>query len=150
MTGLDTVVEQILNARRSVPTERSVLVAISGIDGGGKGYVTSRILTELEARGVNSTVIHIDGWLNLPDKRFDPANPAENFYANAIRFEEMFTQLILPLREQRSIRIAANYTEETATEYRQQVYEHENVDVILLEGIYLLKRAFMANYDLSI
>ena len=150
MTGVDTVVEQILNARRSVPTERSVLVAISGIDGGGKGYVTSRILTELEARGVNSTVIHIDGWLNLPDKRFDPANPAENFYANAIRLEEMFTQLILPLREQRSIRIAANYTEETATEYRQQVYEHENVDVILLEGIYLLKRAFMANYDLSI
>ena len=125
-------------------------MAISGIDGGGKGYVTSRILTELEARGVNSTVIHIDGWLNLPDKRFDPANPAENFYANAIRLEEMFTQLILPLREQRSIRIAANYTEETATEYRQQVYEHENVDVILLEGIYLLKRAFMANYDLSI
>ena len=35
-------------------------------------------------------------------------------------------------------------------EYRRRVYEFENVDVIALEGIYLLKRAFQAYYDLSI
>ena len=62
----------------------------------------------------------------------------------------MFAQLILPLRDHRSLRIVADYTEETATEYLRHVYEFEDVDVIVLEGIYLLKRAFQAHYDLSI
>ncbi len=51
----------------------------------------------------------------------------------------MFAQLILPLRDHRSLRIVADYAEETATEYRRHVYEFEDADVIALEGIYLLK-----------
>ena len=150
MADLRTVVDQILDARRSVPTQRSVLAAITGIDGCGKGYVTTRIVTALQANGVRAAAINIDGWLNLPNKRFDASNPAEHFYRHAIRFEEMFAQLVLPLRDQRSVRIVADYAEETATEYRRHVYEFEDIDVIALEGIYLLKRAFLAYYDLSI
>ncbi|MEW5979744.1 MAG: uridine kinase [Acidobacteriota bacterium] len=150
MTDLETAVDHILNARRSIPTERSMLVAISGIDGCGKGYVTARIIGALEARGVRAAAINIDGWLNLPNKRFDPSNPAEHFYSHAIRFDAMFAELILPLRDQRSVRIVADYAEETATEYRPHTYEFEDIEVIALEGIYLLKRAFSTYYDLSI
>jgi uridine kinase len=94
--------------------------------------------------------INIDGWLNLPDKRFSPSNPAEHFYLHAIRFEEMFAQVVLPLRDRRSLRIEADYVEETAQEYRRHTYAFEDIDIILLEGIYLLKRAWQAYYDLSI
>ena len=62
----------------------------------------------------------------------------------------MFAQLILPLRDRRFLRIVADFAEETATQYRQHVYEFRDVDVIALEGIYLLKRAFQAHYDLSV
>lgn len=143
-------VDKIIGLRRSIPPQRSVLVAISGIDGCGKGYLTARIVTLLQAKGLRVAAINIDGWLNLPSKRFDPLNPAEHFYSHAIRFTEMFAQLILPLRDQRSVHIQADYAEEIATEYRQHVYTFEDVDVIALEGIYLLKRAFLAHYDLSI
>lgn len=125
-------------------------MAISGSDGCGKGYVTSRIVAALEARGVDGTAINSDAWLNLPDQRFDPLNPAEHFYAHAIRFEEIFAELVLPLRDQRSIRLVTDTTDETAMAYRQHVYAFDNVDVILLEGIYLLKPAFQRYYDLSI
>ena len=150
MSDLQTVVSQILDARRSVPAQRSVLAAITGIDGCGKGYVTARIVNALQTKGIRAAGINIDGWLNLPHKRFTAPNPAEHFYLHALRFEEMFVQLILPLRDQRSLRIEADFAEETATEYRRHLYEFVDIDVIALEGIYLLKRTFLAYYDLSI
>ncbi len=91
-----------------------------------------------------------DGWLNLPEKRFNQDNSAEHFYCNAFRFDDMFSQLILPLREQRSISFESNFVEETATSYRPHCYEFENVDVIILEAIYLLQSAFINHYDFSI
>ncbi len=150
MSTLQNVVEEIMGARGSIPSQQSVLTAITGIDGCGKGYVTARIVDALQTKGVRAVAINIDGWLNLPHRHFDAANPAEHFYLHAIRFEEMFAQLILPLRDHRSLRLVADYAEETATEYRRHVYEFEDVDVIALEGIYLLTRAFQAHYDRSI
>lgn len=150
MDDLQGVVDKILNPRNLIPAQRSALVAISGIDGSGKGYVTALIVSALIAKGVRTAAINIDGWLNLPSARFDPANPAEHFYAHAIRFDEMFSRLVLPLRDQRSLRTELDYTEETATRYRRHLYEFEDIDVIVLEGIYLLKPAFLAYYDLSI
>ncbi len=147
---IQSVVDKILDARSSTSSHRSVLTAISGIDGCGKGYVTAQIVNTLQSKGLRAVVINVDGWLNLPETRFDARNPAEHFYLHAIRFEEMFAQLIFPLRDHRSLRIEVDYTEETATEYRRHVYEFEDVDVIVLEGIYLLKRAYQAHYDLSI
>ena len=69
-----------------------MLAAISGIDGSGKGYVTGRIVDVLQAKGLSAVAINVDGWLNLPEKRFDAANPAEHFYLHAIRFEELFAE----------------------------------------------------------
>jgi uridine kinase len=123
-------------------------VAISGIDGSGKGYVTTRINEALRAN-LRVAAINIDGWLNLPRVRFSAENPAEHFYRHAVRFDDLFAQLALPLRDRRSLRLEADYAEETATEHRRHVYDFQDVDIILLEGIYLLKREFQSYYDLS-
>ena len=108
------------------------------------------MLAALQARGIRGALIGIDGWLNLPNRRFGRDNPAEHFYLHALRFEEMFSQLVFPLREKRSTRLEADYAEETATSYSKYVYEFSGVEVILLEGIYLLKRAFQDYYDMSV
>ncbi len=150
MPDLRAVVDRISEARALAPPQRSVLVAVSGIDGCGKGFVTAQMVEALRGRGVRAVGIKIDGWLNLPDRRFDNSRPAKHFYLHALRLDEMFAQLVLPLRDRRSHRIEANYVEETATEYRRHIYEFQDVDVIVLEGIYLLKRAYRAYYDLSV
>ncbi len=150
ISTLRDTIDEIFDARRSIPVQRSLLAAISGIDGCGKGYVTERIVDALRTRGVHAVAINLDGWLNLPNRRFDASNPAEHFYLHAIRFEELFTELILPLRDSRSVCTVANHAEETSTGYERRVYKFEDVDVIALEGIYLLKRKFQAYYDLSI
>src|SRR5216684_1423839 len=119
------------------------------LDAHGKGYFTAELVKTLQAIGVRAAAVNIDGWLNLPKNRFDPSNPAEHFYLHAIRFNDMFTQLVLPLRDRRSIRCEVDYAEETAVAYRRHIYQYECVDVILLEGIFLLKQAFQSYYDLS-
>ncbi len=149
MSNIQKIVEKICEARQKVPAQRSVLVAISGIDGCGKGYIAAKIFDLLKTKGLNTVVINGDGWLNLPERRFNSHNPAEHFYLNAFRFEEMFTQLIIPLRDRRAITIEVNFVEETAKDYRKHLYEFKDVDVILLEAIYLLQPAFISYYDLS-
>ncbi len=148
--NLDGAVEAVLAARRRVPSRRAALVAVSGIDASGKGYVAERLAARLEAAGLRVARTGLDGWLNLPPVRFDPGHPAEHFYRHAFRFDEMFERLILPLRDRRSIRLEADFTEETASAYRKHVYAFEDVDVVLLEGIYLLRPDLRPRYDLAI
>jgi len=149
MLDLQIFSNKILDVRRALQTDRSVLAAITGIDAAGKGYFTAELVKALQAIGVRAAAVNIDGWLNLPKNRFDPSNPAEHFYLHAIRFDDMFTQLVLPLRDRRSIRCEVDYAEEAAVAYRRHIYQYECVDVILLEGIFLLKQAFQSYYDLS-
>jgi uridine kinase len=145
---LQAVVDEVLDARSSVPAERSVLTAVSGIDAAGKGYFTDRLAGDLRDKGVRAVAINVDAWLNI--SRFNPFNPPEHYYNNSIRFEEMFAETVLPLRDRRSLRVEIKYAEELSTEYERRTYEFEDVDVIVLEGIYLLKREFQAHYDRSV
>lgn len=147
MSDLKLLAEAILSKRASLLPTESVLAAVSGIDGSGKGYVTAQLLAEFQKLSVHAVGINVDGWLNLPSRRFNAARPAEHFYHHAIRFEEMFEQLIVPLKCQRSVCVEMDFAEETAQTYRRHTFNFEAVDVIVLEGIYLLKRAFQHYYD---
>jgi uridine kinase len=149
MPELAPVVRMVLEKRRQVPACESVLVALSGIDGAGKGHVAGLTVAALRDLGVNAVAINIDGWHHLPARRFGEERSAEHFYHHAFRFEEMFERLVLPLKRNRAIRVEANLarTEETATTYYAHTYDFADVDVIVLEGIFLLKRAFRQLYD---
>ena len=147
---IDRVAKTIIGKYSEVPAKHSMLVGISGIDASGKGYVTDLIDQRIRSAGLRSVVINIDGWLNLPHIRFDHSDLAGNFYRNALRFDEMFDRLVLPLREDRSINVTTDFTEETATEYRKHNYRFDDIDIIVLEGIFLFKREFAELYDLKI
>jgi uridine kinase len=153
---LDRLISAITTRRREISPERALLVGISGIDASGKGFVTQRIAESLGARpagvtdpGYNVAVIGADGWLNLPDVRFNRENPAAHFYEHAFRFDEMFETLVLPLKQNRTIDLQMDYTEETATSYRKHRFQFRAIDVILLEGIFLLKKSLRQHFDLT-
>lgn len=150
MLELSSSIQSILQKRAAMQNQRALLVGISGIDGSGKGFVTGKIARELEVAGVTVAVIGIDGWLNLPSQRFSAVDPSGHFYHHAIRFDELFHQLILPLRERRSLHLVMNYVEETASEYRLHAYDFRNVDVILAEGVFLFKRSFRHHFDVTL
>ena len=148
-TDIDSIAARVLELSRRIRSNRSALVAITGIDGSGKGYVSAQLAGALTAARLRVARIAADGWLNLPRVRFTRTDPALHFYRHAMRFEEMFARLVLPLRDHRSLTLRANLLVETARRYREHTYRFDNVDVILLEGIYLLKRELQSLYDLS-
>jgi uridine kinase len=146
---IDQLVAAIWSKQKIVGHSRSVLIGITGIDGCGKGYLTGRVVAKLRQQDIKAVAINVDDWLNFPDRRFNNDNPAEHFYEHAIRFEEMFQKLILPLKQNRQHSIVVDITEETSTEYRKHTYEFKEVGIIVLEGIYLLKSAYRHHYDLT-
>lgn len=149
MIQLNSLISAVVARREEIPRDRALLVAISGIDAAGKGYCAAKIARSLGERRLNVALIGVDGWLNLPQVRFDEENPAKHFYENAFRFEEMFETLVLPLRQNREIDLRMDYTEETATSYREHRYQFREIDVILLEGIFLLKQSLRRHFDLT-
>jgi uridine kinase len=150
LNNIDELIERILACRAGIPQNRSLLVGLSGIDGSGKGYLAAQVEAHLARFGVAAAILHADGWLNLPEKRFSESAPAETFYANAIRFDEFFAQLVMPLRQQRSAHVEFDLVEEKATRHCKQTYDFKDVAVTLVEGIFLFKPAYRKFFDLTV
>lgn len=67
-----------------------------------------------------------------------------------MRFDEMFDRLICPLKQNRSISLIADRADAKATAFRKEHYEFRNIDIVLLEGIFLFKLRYRHHFDLSV
>lgn len=142
--------EAIARTCDAVAPDRALLVGISGIDASGKGFVSAKLADSLRNKSLNVALISADDWLNLPDVCLNRENYAEHFYEHAIRFDEVFERLILPLKKHRTIDITADIADAKATRFCKHRYEFRKVDVVLLEGIFLFKRGYRSHFDLKI
>lgn len=151
MAKLEDARKLIAGARRTTPPHRSLLVAVSGIDGAGKGYWSAQIVQALQSTGLRAAVVNIDHWLALPAERFNPATPGRTFYERGIRFDQMLTDLVRPMQQARSLRTTIDAADATmADRYRRRTIALENMDVLVIEGIFLLKRELRDEFDLRI
>ena len=148
MNQLDFLTSKIVAKRAERPAEQAVLVGISGIDAGGKGFITEKIAKRLQESGWRVATINADDWLNLPEVCLSQHKPAEHFYEHAMRFDEMFDQLIVPLKENRAVSFVADCADAKGNR-RKHSYEFRRIDIVLLEGIFLLKRAYREHFDLT-
>jgi uridine kinase len=144
------VISAIIEKRKALSPQRALLVGISGIDAAGKGYVTAMLAERLRARGWNVAVISADDWLNLPKVCINRDNCAEHFYKHAMRFDEMFGQLVIPLRQNRGVSLTADCADAKATAFRKECYDFRNIDIVLLEGIFLCKPTYRNHFDLTV
>ncbi|MDJ0745693.1 MAG: uridine kinase [Xenococcaceae cyanobacterium MO_167.B27] len=129
---------------------KSLIVAISGIDGLGKGYVAKKLSEELRGRGISVFVENLDGWLNLPEVRLSGDNPAENFYYNGFRFDELRNKLLQPYRENHRVRCNVRYIEESWQDFEIKELAIDLVDVFILEGIFIFQMDLVSFFDLKI
>jgi uridine kinase len=144
------IADAIAQERDAVAPDRAVLVGISGIDASGKGFIAARLAERLRESGWNTALISADDWLNLPEICVNPDNYAEHFYEHAIRFDEMFAQLIVPLTRKREISITADCADAKATSFRKHSYEFRKIDIVLLEGVFLFKPQYRHHFDLRL
>jgi len=148
LTQLDLLASKIVATRAEKSAEQAILVGISGIDAGGKGFITAKIAKRLQELGWRVATINADDWLNLPEVCLSRHKPAEHFYEHAMRFDEMFDQLIVPLKQNRTVSFVADCADAKGNR-RKHSYEFRNIDIVLLEGIFLFKPAYRGHFDLT-
>lgn len=149
-TDLPFLVAEIQSRYHALQQQGALLVAVSGIDGSGKGFVSKQLEQMLQEGGLAVANIGIDPWQNLPDVRLCDTNSGPHFYHNAMRFEALFDTLVLPLKQNRSVTVSMDYMEQTADVFRPHNYHYSDIDIVLLEGIFLLQPRWLAQFDLSI
>jgi hypothetical protein len=64
---IDHTLDLIESALSCTGRTRSTLVALTGIDGSGKGYVARLLARQLGARALRTVVINVGRWLNPPE-----------------------------------------------------------------------------------
>ncbi len=93
----------------------------------------------------------LDGWFRLPARKIQLRRGLPSTFTRThFVLRTCSRQLVVPLRERRRVSVEADFAEETATTYRRMHYEFADIDIILLEGIYLLKLEYRDHYDVSI
>jgi len=148
MNQLDLLASKIVATRAEKSAKQAILVGISGIDAGGKGFITEKIAQRLRESGWRVATINADDWLNLPEVCLGQRAPGEHFYEHAMRFDEMFDQLIVPLKKNRAISFIADCADAKGNR-RKHRYEFRKIDIVLLEGIFLFKPAHRRHFDLT-
>jgi uridine kinase len=145
---LQPFISGIIAERRVASAQRAILVGISGIDASGKGFITEKIAQRLQEAGWRVATINADDWLNLPEVCMSRRRPGEHFYEHAMRFDKMFDQLIVPLKENRAVSFVTDCADAKGNR-RKHRYEFRKIDIVLLEGIFLFKPAYRRHFDLT-
>jgi uridine kinase len=145
----DEVIELIASRRQELSRTASLLVAISGIDASGKSTLARQIVEGLKSQGLNAAMIGLDAWHHPSEKRFNEKSPAQHFYDHAFRFDELFALLINPLKRNKSAHTTVELTKLPENDLYLHSYDLDEVDVIILEGIFLFRKELRKNYDLA-
>ena len=149
MNQLDFLTSKIAATRTEKSAAPAIVVGISGIDASGKGFITEKIAKRLRESGRRVAKINADDWLNLPEVCLTRRTPGEHFYEHAMRFDQMFDQLIIPLKENRAVSFVADCADAKGNR-REHSYEFRKIDIVLLEGIFLFKPAYRHHFDLTV
>jgi len=149
-TQLIDVVHEIAAIVRSNGKQRAVVVAMSGIDGSGKTRLSTQLAAKIEAAGLKTALIGVDAWQHPQTVRLGGGGSGVHFYKHSIRFADLFAQVVEPIRVQRSLQLRTRGIRTDSDVPFDLVYDLRDVDVILLEGIFLFRRDLVDRYDLRV
>ncbi len=150
MLGVSQLADKIIEEYERYASKAVLTVAISGIDGSGKGYITNLLQKELEERKYKIANINIDPWQNPIAVRLKKENAAVNVYENIFRWDEFFQHLIFPLQKNRGIYLETEGIRSDSNVYHPLVYNYNDLNILLIEGILLFKKVYQLYYDYKI
>lgn len=147
---ISELVSAIIDRFKTHQLPGAFTVAISGIDAAGKGYISQQLNGELTKKGYRVALVNIDPWQNPIPIRLQKENAAQNIYENIFRWDDFFERLIFPLQKHKGIYLETEGIRSDADIYYPLVYDFTNIDILLIDGILLLKKKYLAYYDYKV
>lgn len=140
----------ILNRFHQHHSANAFTVAISGIDASGKGVIAAALKNLLEENNLTVALLNIDDWQMPKSISFLKEKAAENFYHNSFRWNAFFNSLLTPLQKGRSVNVTANLIDIKDDKVYSKQYSFKMIDIILVEGIFLLMKDTSSFFDYKI
>ncbi|QEY31230.1 uridine kinase [Synechococcus sp. RSCCF101] len=125
------------------------MIGVSGIDGSGKGYISSLIATRLRESNRSVEVIGIDGWLARPCERFSKTDPAQHFLDHGIRLHDFYHLVFAPLSQTGFLDLITQHSGPgNEAEYVDYHYQIKGPEILVFEGIFLFQPPFAFDYSI--
>ncbi|PKR76782.1 uridine kinase [Halalkalibacillus sediminis] len=131
--------------------KRPFIVAIDGLSGSGKTTLASLLQRELtEKHKYNVSIIHIDDHIEKRDKRYNTGREEwYEYYFLQWDISSIQKRLFIPLHRNCSELYLPFYNQPTDTTSNREIPTN-NVDIIIIEGIFLQRNEWMSFYDFTV
>jgi Chaperone of endosialidase len=147
VVALDKLAPIVAHMARTSRGMQPKVLAISGIDGSGKSHIAAGLEARLKASGIRTAVIGVDLWHTSRAERFAPLDSARVFYEHAFRWPEFFSALVDPLVRLRSFDRELEVRRLEDDSLYSKRYQFSEIEIVLIEGIFLLRREYVDRYD---
>ncbi|WP_426454748.1 uridine kinase [Paenibacillus sp. S-38] len=129
---------------------RHLLVCISGIDASGKSTLAYRLQASLQERGAAVLPVSGDDFFFKREVRYRNPDPALGYYRESCDYGKLFGELLLPLKGGGAVRKTLTLVDWESNEYREAVYAVTEPAIILVEGVFLLRRDLPDVFDYKV
>ncbi len=147
--NISGILRAITRGRASLSDTNALLVAVSGIDAAGKTTVTNKLAFSLREDGLEVAMISLEKWHNPRRRPISGPSPAVTYYQEAYRWPPLFERLLLPLKQNRQVTLKNALIEVAPEQFQTQTYEFHDVDIVLVDGIFLLKPQLRTYFDMA-
>ncbi|KOP82669.1 uridine kinase [Bacillus sp. FJAT-21945] len=150
MTNEEITKGILINYSARISKQRPFIVAFDGLSGVGKTTLVHRIDRELRNNGCKVVIIHIDDHIVERNKRYDTGYEEwYEYYYLQWDVNLLSTDLFRKLHNNKNDLILPfyNHSEDTLTLKKISI---PNDSIILIEGIFLLRKEWRSFYDYTI
>ncbi|MCZ8517874.1 MULTISPECIES: adenylyl-sulfate kinase [Paenibacillus] len=129
---------------------RHLLVCVSGIDASGKSTLAQRLQESLTERGMPVLPLSGDDFFFRRHVRYRNPDPAAGYYLDSCDYGTLFGELLVPLSRGELVRKTVTHVDWESDAYRETEYSVPEPSVIVVEGVFLLRRDLPDVFDYRI
>lgn len=145
---LTKVATRILEVRRM---DRSLIVGIDGVDLSGKTSLAHELAEILCSRGEEAIIVHEDDFLQPPEVRYRQGEVSvAGFYYDFFDFHGLLQNLLLSVRSAKPVTYQLRSNAPHHSHHRFLFYTIGLHDLVLVEGLFLLREELQGCLDLVI
>jgi uridine kinase len=131
--------------------DKPYVVAIDGVSAAGKSTFTESLAEKLIQQGLRIEIIHIDDFHNPKSVRYRSEDEAADFYELNIDFKTFIESVLTPIKQRGELITKMRLLDLQADTYTNLKEFHITPQtVVLVEGIFLLKRHYLPLLDLKV
>lgn len=138
------------------PKDRPFLIGIDGISGSGKTTTSENVSRTLEQLGYRVHKISFDNfWSSTEDCRAMRFNPEKPIVGSDYRWQKLRDEILIPLHEKKPVNCVVNDDSVEVDHFcAVDVISYDNLlaenDVIIVEGVFIVRDELRKYYDYSI